>query len=59
MPQINKREISNQFQVQALEALARLAIDQGYPLSQTEVIVLESDELAPERNTLIQARWNL
>jgi len=55
LPQVDKRAVKNQFQVQALEALARLAIDQGYPLSQTEVVILEADELAPERNTVIQA----
>jgi len=55
LPQVDKRNIQSEFQVQALEALARLAIDQGYPLSQTEVIILEADEAAPERNTLIQA----
>ena len=55
LPQVDKRNVSSQFRVQALEALARLAIDQGYPLSQTEVVILEADELAPEKNTLIQA----
>ncbi|MFK7982229.1 MAG: M36 family metallopeptidase, partial [Saprospiraceae bacterium] len=55
LPQADKREIQSQFQVQAIEALARLAIDQGYPLSQTEVAILSADELAPDKNTLIQA----
>lgn len=55
LPQIEKRNIQREFQVQALEALARLAIDQGYPLSQTEIVVLQADESAPEKNTLIQA----
>lgn len=55
LPQTDKRNIQSEFQVQALEALARLAIDQGYPLSQTEIIVLAADEAAPAKNTLIQA----
>ena len=55
LPQADKRNIQSEFQVQALEALARLAIDQGYPLSQTEIIVLAADEAAPDKNTLIQA----
>ncbi len=55
LPQADKRNIQSEFQVQALEALARLAIDQGYPLSQTEIIVLAADEAAPAKNTLIQA----
>lgn len=52
---INKRNIKNQFQVQAIEALVRLAQDQSYPLSQTEFIILAADEADPSKPTSISA----
>jgi len=52
---IQKRAIKKQFQVQAAEALVRLAQNQNYPLSQTELVILSSDEAAPEKPTAIQA----
>ncbi|MEM6319756.1 MAG: M36 family metallopeptidase [Bacteroidota bacterium] len=55
LPQIEKRDIRNEFQIQALEAVARLALDQNYPLSQTEVIILNANDAAPEKNTTIKA----
>jgi len=55
LPQVEKRNIGSQFRVRALQALARLATDRGYPISQTEVVVLEANESAPGKNTLVQA----
>jgi len=52
---IEKRNIKNQFQVQALEALVRLAQNQNYPLSQTEFIILSADEADPSKPTNISA----
>ena len=52
---INKRNIKNQFQVQAVEALVRLAQNQNYPLSQTEFIILSADEAAPSKPTTVSA----
>ncbi len=50
---IDKRDIKQQFQVQALEAVVRLAIAQNYPLSQTEILILEADEENPSKPTTI------
>ncbi len=50
---IEKRNIKKQFRVQALEAVAKLAIDKGYPLSQTALLVIESDETTPTQSTMI------
>ena len=52
---IQKRAVKKQFQVQAVEALVRLAQNQNYPLSQTELVVLSADEAAPEKPTAIRA----
>ena len=52
---LTKRNIKQQFQVQGLEALARLAITQSYPLSQTEIIILEADEESPSKAMKISA----
>jgi len=52
---IDKRNIKNQFQVQAVEALVRLAQNQNYPLSQTEFIILSADEVNPSKPTIISA----
>ena len=52
---INKRNIKNQFQVQAIEALVRLAQNQNYPLSQTEFIILSADEADPAKPTTVSA----
>lgn len=52
---IQKRAIKKQFRVQAVEALVRLAQDQNYPLSQTELVILSTDEAAPEKPTTINA----
>ncbi len=55
LPQLEKRNITSTFQVQALEAVARLALDQNYPLSQTEVQILEANEVEPQKSTTINA----
>jgi len=55
LPQLEKRNITSTFQVQALEAVARLALDQGYPLSQTQVQILEANEAEPQKSTTISA----
>lgn len=55
LPQLEKRDIRSTFQVQALEAVARLALDQNYPLSQTEVQILETNEAEPQKSTTINA----
>ena len=52
---VAKRNIKNQFQVQAVEALVRLAQNQSYPLSQTEFIILAADEADPSKPTSISA----
>ncbi len=52
---ISKRNIKNQFQVQAVEALVRLAQNQNYPLSQTEFTILSADEANPSKPTNISA----
>lgn len=52
---VEKRNIKDQFQVQALEALVRLAQNQSYPLSQTEFIILSTDETDPAKPTTISA----
>lgn len=53
LPQLEKRNIQKQFQVQALEAVARLAINKGYPLSQTELLILEADDASPNQATTV------
>lgn len=50
---IEKKNINDEFQVQALEAISRLAFQKNYPLSQTELIILEADDDIPQRPTLI------
>ena len=50
---LSKRDIQNEFQVQALETVARIALGKGYPLSQTELIILEVDDENPSRPTTI------
>jgi len=50
---IEKRNIKKQFQVQALQAVAQLAISKDYPLSQTELLILEADDNSPSQATTI------
>ena len=52
---IQKKAIKKQIQVPAVEALIRLAQNQNYPLSQTELAILSADEVAPEKPTTIKA----
>ena len=52
---LTKRNVKQQFQVQALEALVSLAVNQNYPLSQTEIIILEANEALPSKPTTISA----
>ncbi len=55
LPQLEKREIQNQIQMQALEAVARLAVNKGYPLSQTELLILDADDNSPAQATTVSA----
>ncbi len=50
---IEKRNIKQDFQIQALEAIVRIAQTKGYPLSQTELIILDNDEANPQRPALL------
>lgn len=52
---LEKKNIQQQFQIQALEAVARLALAKGYPLSQTELIILESNANDPQQSTTVSA----
>lgn len=52
---IEKRNIKNQVQVQALAAVAKLAQAKNYPLSQTELLILETDETNPTQPTTLSS----
>jgi extracellular elastinolytic metalloproteinase len=50
-----KRNIEKELRIQALEAIARLALAQNYPLSQTELLILEADNEHPQKPTKISS----
>jgi len=55
LPHLEKRDIQSEFQVQALEAVVRLAVNKGYPLSQTELLVIEADDNSPSQATTVSS----